>query len=74
MEEGGFEMDVLGPLDTEEWGDAHEEETSFTDDFDDTYEPPSTTPSWAGVAEKPVGLDEENLAFNDYCDRVVTRF
>ena len=51
-----------------------EEETAFMDDFDIMYEAPSTTTSWAGGAEMPDGLDEENLASNDYRDQVVTQF
>ena len=75
MAEGGFEMDeLMDPLDPETSCDPDEEETGFMDNFDEMDEIPSTMPPWAGGAEMPDGLDEENLASNDDRDRVVARF
>ena len=75
MAEGGLEMDeMLGLLDPETSRNPDEEETGFMDNFDEMDEIPSTMPPWAGGAEMPDGLDEGNLASNDYRDRVVARF
>ena len=76
MAEGGFDMyELFGLFDPETSRDPDEEETGFMDDFDEMDETQSTMPhAWAGGAEMPDELDEENLASNDDRDRVVARF
>ena len=60
-------MDEMGPSDPEMSRDPDEEETGFMDDSDNMYET-------SGGAKMPDGLDEGNLAFNDYHDWVVAGF